>query len=1002
MNKKYTFSYFLLSLETRQFFREKYGYFRKKQLLKLFDAVKKPLSYYKVGILLEMHLGRILVSSCFVPSYASARQLISHGHVNINGHPVSTLNCKLQLGDIISVNSSEGRFRTNLYWLQAIEKLFLEDFRLRNFGLKNFSDKKGAIVPVFNRGGFKLSKWRNVISSLDKKVNRPIFNYGSIKYKNKHSLFLDSISKRYGGWTYKNFRWFPPSWTKKWNSDSKVLTFKEIVAKRKERNRLFWSLTLGRQNKVKEGLWSKNSSKGYKILFSNLRHVIYMQSSYDSKQRSKIFKAENFRLQHSKNMRKNLPINLVIHDKKYKRFLSKTKQGVLNNEKILTLSKRLNFKDGFNSTFFSGLYSSRWLSFSKVVKGISNRISFIRFHRKYRIYNRKKVKIAHKKLRNARFTNTNFISLFSFFNKNSTLANSFLKKRQSRYHSKFKIKSKKLTYRKKNFKSRFENQKSNRTMLKTTKDTKVSVNSRDVGINPRASFYPKLFRPSVLKNQGNNVENILQHKFNLVLKYSHLYKDYRIKNSKFPVATDFLVTRFFKSLPKKGLDLKKGTLTKSPLKFKIMNKTDNDKVMHMLILTLQQLVFKRSLRTRYLHRLFSRYSLNTFLNLVRFYFSYKDLFLSNSNKNLKTITKDLFREDLKNQRSNLVLLETKQKLFFLSIFRDLIKKYGENKSEYISLLSLKRLILGYFIKRFKYKSGISSAIKDYSVFKLKNSRLNYSLDRKAISKLFYLRSKEGLVFYKNLKLSTKKQDYKFFSSDVLQNQIYRARKQVKFYEEWRFNKMFRVLSMYKHIKKKKKSILKRVDLRTLIYKITYFSFLALQRRYIRFHPENVKSKGHPLKSIQHFLPDKKKLNYRKRYLKAPSLRNYNGFLSWKNRFRHWYRKRSRNKAQYKGSIANKYVFNRFLKKMYFTLYNKPIFFDEGKYKYRYFSKLFFLGRVKQAQNDLLFRLPPKYLEVDSSRLAITILRYPYANEMFRDLPVKIPQDILGMFLKPKH
>jgi len=267
MNKKYTFSYFLLSLETRQFFREKYGYFRKKQLLKLFDAVKKPLSYYKVGILLEMHLGRILVSSCFVPSYASARQLISHGHVNINGHPVSTLNCKLQLGDIISVNSSEGRFRTNLYWLQAIEKLFLEDFRLRNFGLKNFSDKKGAIVPVFNRGGFKLSKWRNVISSLDKKVNRPIFNYGSIKYKNKHSLFLDSISKRYGGWTYKNFRWFPPSWTKKWNSDSKVLTFKEIVAKRKERNRLFWSLTLGRQNKVKKVYGLKILQKDIRFCF---------------------------------------------------------------------------------------------------------------------------------------------------------------------------------------------------------------------------------------------------------------------------------------------------------------------------------------------------------------------------------------------------------------------------------------------------------------------------------------------------------------------------------------------------------------------------------------------------------------------------------------------------------------------------------------------------------------------------------------------------------------
>ena len=61
MNRKYTFSYFLLSLETRQFFREKYGYFRKKQLLKLFDSYKKPLSLYAAGLRLEMHLGRLLV-----------------------------------------------------------------------------------------------------------------------------------------------------------------------------------------------------------------------------------------------------------------------------------------------------------------------------------------------------------------------------------------------------------------------------------------------------------------------------------------------------------------------------------------------------------------------------------------------------------------------------------------------------------------------------------------------------------------------------------------------------------------------------------------------------------------------------------------------------------------------------------------------------------------------------------------------------------------------------
>jgi hypothetical protein len=61
-----------------------------------------------------------------------------------------------------------------------------------------------------------------------------------------------------------------------------------------------------------------------------------------------------------------------------------------------------------------------------------------------------------------------------------------------------------------------------------------------------------------------------------------------------------------------------------------------------------------------------------------------------------------------------------------------------------------------------------------------------------------------------------------------------------------------------------------------------------------------------------------------------------------------------------------------------------------------------MGRLNQVQQDLLFRLPPKFLEIDSRSLAVSVVRYPYSNEIFRDLPSKVPQDILGMFLKSKR
>jgi hypothetical protein len=100
-----------------------------------------------------------------------------------------------------------------MYWIQAIEKFFLSSSHLRYFRIKNLSDKGAAMIPLYNRGGVKpdskLDKWRTIFSN-NHRYWRSRFAYGTVKYKNSSSSFIDSISKRYDDWSYKEHRWFPP------------------------------------------------------------------------------------------------------------------------------------------------------------------------------------------------------------------------------------------------------------------------------------------------------------------------------------------------------------------------------------------------------------------------------------------------------------------------------------------------------------------------------------------------------------------------------------------------------------------------------------------------------------------------------------------------------------------------------------------------------------------------------------------------------------------------
>jgi len=57
--------------------------------------------------LLERRLDNVVYKLNFVPSRKAARQLISHGHICVNGHKVDISNYSIKIGDKITVKDSE-------------------------------------------------------------------------------------------------------------------------------------------------------------------------------------------------------------------------------------------------------------------------------------------------------------------------------------------------------------------------------------------------------------------------------------------------------------------------------------------------------------------------------------------------------------------------------------------------------------------------------------------------------------------------------------------------------------------------------------------------------------------------------------------------------------------------------------------------------------------------------------------------------------------------------
>ncbi len=105
-NKRKKFSNYALQLEEKQKVMFHYG-LREKQLRRFIRDAKKgnaTKNWIKaLAGLLELRLDNTVFRLGFAPSIRAARQLVSHGHVFVNGKKVNVGSAVLKVGDVISL-----------------------------------------------------------------------------------------------------------------------------------------------------------------------------------------------------------------------------------------------------------------------------------------------------------------------------------------------------------------------------------------------------------------------------------------------------------------------------------------------------------------------------------------------------------------------------------------------------------------------------------------------------------------------------------------------------------------------------------------------------------------------------------------------------------------------------------------------------------------------------------------------------------------------------------
>ena len=160
-NKRKKYSDYALRLEEKQKLRYHYV-LKERQLRRFIRKAKQGQSSHwvnKLISLLEKRLDNVVFRLGFAPSIPSARQLISHGHILVEGKKVSVSSFVVQEGQEISVKDKSQKHQIFLQGLQN-PRLEMPDFLRKEekngkvIGILQAQPDTGHIPFAFNTGLF--------------------------------------------------------------------------------------------------------------------------------------------------------------------------------------------------------------------------------------------------------------------------------------------------------------------------------------------------------------------------------------------------------------------------------------------------------------------------------------------------------------------------------------------------------------------------------------------------------------------------------------------------------------------------------------------------------------------------------------------------------------------------------------------------------------------------------------------------------------------------------
>ncbi len=152
-------SEYRLRLREKQKVKRYYG-IRDKQFINLYDEAKHQKGDTGAALLslLERRLDNVVHKMGLAPSRPSARQLVGHGHIHVNGRPVDVASYRVSVGDKITIKQAERS--------QNLVRARMEDLgepRLQNWLTLDMTKMEGEVVALPTRDDVMIPVEANLI-----------------------------------------------------------------------------------------------------------------------------------------------------------------------------------------------------------------------------------------------------------------------------------------------------------------------------------------------------------------------------------------------------------------------------------------------------------------------------------------------------------------------------------------------------------------------------------------------------------------------------------------------------------------------------------------------------------------------------------------------------------------------------------------------------------------------------------------------------------------------